>query len=112
MKGMLHKPCITTATLEPLKSVTKSHPDLSGAGILHPPKQGYSPLFSSTVDTAWIKSGALDSVYSTKTSSSFSAVFTTRRNWKERVRLVIQQTTTFPDVRHDTGQDASAAIQI
>lgn len=63
-----------------------------------PPWEGYSPLFSSTVDTAWIKSGALDSVYSTNTSSSFSAVFTTRRNWKKRVQLVIPQTTAFPDV--------------
>lgn len=39
----------------------------------------HSPLTCSTVPTAWISSWALDSVNSTKTRSSFRAVFTTRR---------------------------------
>lgn len=35
----------------------------------------------ATALTAWMKSGALVSEYSTNTSSSFRAVFTTKRDW-------------------------------
>lgn len=45
--------------------------------------QSYLPRLVSTTETAWTRRGALDSEYSTKTSSSFRAVFTTRRNWAE-----------------------------
>lgn len=40
------------------------------------------PCLVSTVLTAWMRRGALVSVYSTKTSSSFRAVLTTNRNCK------------------------------
>jgi len=46
-----------------------------GQLALHP------PLAWSTALTAWMRSRALGSVYSTNTSSSFSAIFTTSRNW-------------------------------
>ena len=48
---------------------------------LHP------PLALSTALTAWMRSRALGSVYSTNTSSSFSAIFTTKRNWDKGRRL-------------------------
>lgn len=48
---------------------------------LHP------PLALSTALTARMRSRALGSVYSTNTSSSFSAIFTTRRNWDKGWQL-------------------------
>ena len=55
-------------------------------------RRDHSPLFVSTADTAWIRRGALDSEYSTKTRSSFRAVFTTRRNCRKKTTVVEPQT--------------------
>lgn len=51
----------------------------------------YSPFAWSTALTARMSSKALGSVYSTNTRSSFSAVFTTRRNWDKGWQLGQQQ---------------------
>lgn len=47
----------------------------------------HSPLAWSTVLTARMRSRALGSVYSTNTSSSFRAIFTTKRNWDKEQQL-------------------------
>lgn len=44
----------------------------------------HTPLWVSTALMAWMSSAALDSEYSTNTSSSFRHVFTTRRNWNKQ----------------------------
>lgn len=52
---------------------------LSGGGG----RDSLSPVELATELTARINSGALFSEYSTNTSSSFRAVFTTKRDWRE-----------------------------
>ena len=47
-------------------------------------KDRLSPVVLATELTAWMNSGALFSEYSTNTSSSFRAVFTTKRDWGKR----------------------------
>ena len=49
---------------------------------------GYPPLAWSTSLRAWSSSSVLHSVYSTKTSSNFRAVLTTRRNYNVNRNLV------------------------